>query len=329
MQTYIWKNYQQQGPFDDQQIQQLLSTGGVNYADLAWREGMADWMPLSGLFLPPQATVTPPTIAAVAGTHQIFPSNEASLWNPNAAATWSLLCSPVFGATLVWLNYQTLGEKVKAKKALIWLAVGLALFVFGSHESGSGMAFTVMFVIGWFLFLIAWYFRCARPQASLVRERFGNSYRHKGWLTPLVIAGLLGGIAKFVLSPAPSADSIYGSHGQAALDAARTFMLGTWTYTGTKYQITDGSIWIKWVINPDGTILDYTAHASDDNWGKPEKGKWHVITGKYSDSGERYYGLQINDDVTEATIGRDGEVQYRLPDCTLTMERGDKRPFSK
>lgn len=45
----------------------------------------------------------------------MLPSEEAPpLWNPNAAANWSLLFSPVFGALLQMKNWEALGEDDKA-----------------------------------------------------------------------------------------------------------------------------------------------------------------------------------------------------------------------
>lgn len=41
------------------------------------------------------------------------PTREAAaiaLWNPNAAANWSLLFTPLFGAYLHMLNWRSLGE---------------------------------------------------------------------------------------------------------------------------------------------------------------------------------------------------------------------------
>jgi hypothetical protein len=49
MQTYIWKDDQQRGPFDDDQVQKLISGDGARPDDWAWQEGMADWAPLSTL----------------------------------------------------------------------------------------------------------------------------------------------------------------------------------------------------------------------------------------------------------------------------------------
>ena len=49
------------------------------------------------------------------------------IWNPNAAASWSLPFSPVFGAYLHMLNWRSLGEEAKAATARTWLIAGLTL----------------------------------------------------------------------------------------------------------------------------------------------------------------------------------------------------------
>lgn len=50
-----------------------------------------------------------------------------ALWNPNAAASWSLLLSPAFGAILHLKNWQRLGEPGKAATSRIWAIVTVAL----------------------------------------------------------------------------------------------------------------------------------------------------------------------------------------------------------
>ena len=42
-----------------------------------------------------------------------------------------------------------------------------------------------------------------------------------------------------------------------------------------------------------------------------------------------YRIADIDDHATQAVIDQDGTVEYRLPDYTLIMKRGDKFPFSK
>jgi hypothetical protein len=108
------------------------------------------------------------------------------------------------------------------------------------------------------------------------------------------------------------------------------------------------------VIKEDGTIYEYLAHATDDNWGTPLTHRWEIQTHKYTDTGERYYAfhgkgdtnLQAHAEFTPAdffheqgclyNIDRvaiicDGpSVQYHVTKGpVIIMERGDKFPFSK
>src|ERR1700704_4744453 len=57
----------------------------------------------------PQSTGRPPT-----------------LWNPNAAACWSLLFSPAFGALLHARNADVLGrtDEAKANRVWFWISIG-------------------------------------------------------------------------------------------------------------------------------------------------------------------------------------------------------------
>jgi hypothetical protein len=68
----------------------------------------------------------PPTAdVADIGRGQTAPA----LWNPNAAASWSVLFSPAFGAFLHMKNWQALGEPAKASAAKIWAIATLLVMV--------------------------------------------------------------------------------------------------------------------------------------------------------------------------------------------------------
>lgn len=53
MATYVHKNDQQLGPFDDWQILTCLRDGTFSYEDMAWREGWQNWQPLHTVFPAP------------------------------------------------------------------------------------------------------------------------------------------------------------------------------------------------------------------------------------------------------------------------------------
>lgn len=132
-----------------------------------------------------------------------LPSQEAAppLWNPNAAACWSLLFSPIFGAWLHMKNWQAMGEtdKAAASKTWIWLSVAF-LVTFGlisgflpDSKTMDGLA-----RFGGIGLLIAWYYNIGKSQNALVLARYGSDYPRKGWLKPLGIA-LLVCVAFFVV----------------------------------------------------------------------------------------------------------------------------------
>jgi hypothetical protein len=50
MGIYVIKDNQQTGPYADVDVQGGLARGAFSYDSLAWREGMAEWQPLSTLF---------------------------------------------------------------------------------------------------------------------------------------------------------------------------------------------------------------------------------------------------------------------------------------
>ena len=113
------------------------------------------------------------------------------LWNPNAAANWSLLFSPAFGAFLHMKNWEDLGEPEKAAAAKVWVIVSLVLLlclpVLAVLVPGFSGLQNISRLFGLVL-LISWYSTSGRPQARYVKERFGKNYPRKGWGKPLLIA---------------------------------------------------------------------------------------------------------------------------------------------
>ena len=110
------------------------------------------------------------------------------LWNPNAAASWSLLFTPIFGTWLHWKNWVALGDKERAATARMWLiasavVVGASMVLAQAVTAVAGAVRAVNFG-----FLLAWYFTSAKPQAAWVKQRFGDAYPRRGWAVPILIA---------------------------------------------------------------------------------------------------------------------------------------------
>ena len=117
-----------------------------------------------------------------------------ALWNPNAAANWSLLFSPAFGSYLHMLNWRSLGESERAAASQKWFYAGVGLVVLsllvGLFSSDTDFARALGGI-----FLLSWYFVSARGQAAYVKDKFGTAYVHRPWGKPLgVAAGVLVGV---------------------------------------------------------------------------------------------------------------------------------------
>lgn len=115
------------------------------------------------------------------------------LWNPNAAANWSLLFSPILGAWLQAKNWEALDEKDKAKKSMLWVYSGFALFFasligvfFLPDDVGTGPGL---------IFLFAWYFYSGKKQAQYFKEN-DIRYQKRSWIKPLLIG--CGGIVAYL-----------------------------------------------------------------------------------------------------------------------------------
>ena len=132
-------------------------------------------------------------------TAETLPLTPA-IWNPNAAASRSLLFTPAFGAYIHMLNWQSLNEPEKAATAQHWFIASLVMLAvyaengFFFPDSKPVQLATKTLAVA---YLLVWYFSVARGQAKYVKDRFGNSYHRKGWWRPLAM-GVLGIIGFFV-----------------------------------------------------------------------------------------------------------------------------------
>ena len=116
-----------------------------------------------------------------------------ALWNPRAAANWSLLFSPVFGAIVHMKNWQALGESAQADKSRAWAIGCIAFFIVvallgGFLPESKGLdAISRALAIA---LLITWYYASGKSQQIHVEAKFGKTYPRRGWLKPLLFAVL-------------------------------------------------------------------------------------------------------------------------------------------
>ena len=120
--------------------------------------------------------------------------DAVALWNPNAAAWWSIIFTPVFGAYLHALNWRALGDADREHASMNWVVGGgvlLVLFlivdVVVPDGQGAGEASHAIE----FAFLAVWYLMSGHAQARLVKEKFGGDYPRMPWRKPLLM-GLAG-----------------------------------------------------------------------------------------------------------------------------------------
>jgi hypothetical protein len=119
------------------------------------------------------------------------------LWNPNAAACWSIIFTPIFGAWVHARNWKTL-KKTQEEKWSMMFVYGLiclntfivvyTLFI-SEPKTGSGSL-----SIG---LLLTWYFSLGKQQVNYLKDNISN-YEKKSWLKPLLL-GVSGYIISFIV----------------------------------------------------------------------------------------------------------------------------------
>lgn len=123
-----------------------------------------------------------------------------ALWNPKAAALWSLLLTPAFGAWLHARNWERLGHPEKAKEAQAWLvaicAVNLINLAVVAVATANGSDFSIPSSVGLAL-LAVWYCMSAHAQVKYVALHHGVAYARRTWGLPLMTG--LAAVAAFVL----------------------------------------------------------------------------------------------------------------------------------
>jgi hypothetical protein len=125
-----------------------------------------------------------------------------ALWNPLAAAFWSLIFTPAFGAWLLMRNWEALGEQRHARTARAWFCFSVGLLVVRLLAGAINMRLNSQSnFIHWvsLLYLAVWWLAAAVPQFRLVQSRLGADYPRQGWDYALLL-GVLGGFSYYLMS---------------------------------------------------------------------------------------------------------------------------------
>lgn len=154
MSTYVLKNNEQLGPFDDAMIFICLADGRFLYEDLAWREGWANWKQLREIY---PAPAPKESHTATTAAPQKTQTAEETLWTgrPSFWNYWDrwTLALGIVGATLgieIAAGHRWLADYLAWEDLLPWmpLAVGVSLCI----ASATGLS---VFIARWrFLYTV-------------------------------------------------------------------------------------------------------------------------------------------------------------------------------
>lgn len=114
-------------------------------------------------------------------------AQDYQLWNPNAAAMWGLVFTPIFSAYLQMQNWKALGQLEDAKQSKMWIGIVLVLSIVLSYLPDD-MPFVDHYSI---LILLVWYFANGKKQITFVNEYLQNHYIKRSWLRPILVAILV------------------------------------------------------------------------------------------------------------------------------------------
>jgi len=130
-----------------------------------------------------------------------FRNKSCLIWNPNAAATWSIVFTPVFGCVLHSLNWQSLKEFERGNNTYswMWIWVGvLTLYVIIAKKANGDDEILAAMQLVYLIFFISWYFIDAKAQISYIRSRYGSYYKKRSWFIP-ILAGATATVILFMV----------------------------------------------------------------------------------------------------------------------------------
>ena len=116
--------------------------------------------------------------------------NQKPIWNPSATANWSFLFSPIFGAYLQARNWDSLGQRDRAKASYFWFYFGIAFYLllpFIAIALADPQLDDKPWIAPSLLFFFFWYFTDSKRQAKFVEQQMGKAYQKRSWTKPLLL----------------------------------------------------------------------------------------------------------------------------------------------
>lgn len=204
-QTWIGQNGKQYGPYSEAQIRQWLREGKFAADAVAWREGMADWVPLATLFPPQAAPPAPPPPPAPpapppsppAGTDRM---QGFSAWRDDVPARddrddvpmppslhWALvwlfavLSFGIFGLVWPFIQASWVRKLDSRSNALLLLGLATGCVVLGypmymislaalAHGGSGSIGLSALLLLAsWVLYLVAFF-----SMAGSMRDHLGG-----------------------------------------------------------------------------------------------------------------------------------------------------------
>lgn len=124
-------------------------------------------------------------------------ATRQALWNPDVAAVFSVLLTPVFGGVLTLLNERTLANPRGQRTAMAWLTISIAMVGLATWrlctDGASPSPWLGLRVSGLVLpYTILWYLFGAHAQSSRIAKAHGRQYVHRSVLraAPLAVLAL-------------------------------------------------------------------------------------------------------------------------------------------
>ncbi len=112
MEIWIGRDGERHGPYKEEQVRAWLRSGELSRDDLGWREGLADWRPLSVLF--PEETVVPPAVPPAAPPAPVWPQSAPAL---APAGFWQRVAAYLIDALVLWIPNLLLGNLLGERQA--------------------------------------------------------------------------------------------------------------------------------------------------------------------------------------------------------------------